>query len=294
MSKSKKAKMSTKKSEVSDVSVAVIDYIVSIANELKLEEEDVETLKSSLLSKQKSLDSLICSKMPKQKIKKDPNVPKRGKSSYIFFCMDIRETVKTENPDMKAKNITKELGRIWKEETSEDDKIKYNEQAAEDKNRYIEEMSTYVPPPGTKIKRKKKNTDGPKRPRSGYILFCNDKRGKLKETTELSSKEIISELGRMWREIKENEKKHYIKLASKDKDRYLEEKEEYLKSKEGDEEESKKSKVVAKAKTKAKPKTKTKKSSCCSSSSSSSEVEEEKEKPKASRKRTSKRGKKKT
>jgi len=277
ISKSKKPKMTTKKSEVSDVSVAVIDYIISVANGLDL--EDVESFKTELLSKQKGLDSIICTKMSKQKLKKDVNRPKRGKSSYIFFCMDVRETIKEENPDLKAKDVTKELGRVWKEETSEDDKIKYNELAARDKERYEKEMVTYVPPVGTKTKKKKKVTTGPKRPRSGYILFCNDKRGELKETTELSSKEIISELGRQWREIKPKQKEHYMELAATDKERYLREKEEFKSKEDSEEKVEEKVEVVKKGKSKCKDKGKCK--------------EEVVEKQKSTKKR-GKRGKKKT
>lgn len=54
--------------------------------------------------------------------KKDPNAPKRGLSAYMFFCQDMRETIKTENPDMSFTDLTKELGRQWKELTESDKK----------------------------------------------------------------------------------------------------------------------------------------------------------------------------
>ena len=45
---------------------------------------------------------------------KDPNAPKRGKSSYLFFCGDMREKVKVKLGDSaSATNITKELGSMW-------------------------------------------------------------------------------------------------------------------------------------------------------------------------------------
>jgi hypothetical protein len=44
---------------------------------------------------------------------KDPNKPKRGKSSYLFFCADNREKVKKDleknGEDFKATDVTKEL-----------------------------------------------------------------------------------------------------------------------------------------------------------------------------------------
>lgn len=84
--------------------------------------------------------------------KKDPNKPKRGKSSYIFFCADHRAEVKTNLGD-EAKNteIIAELGRLWndlKESTKSSNKkklAKYEAQAKADKERYLNEMAEYEP-----------------------------------------------------------------------------------------------------------------------------------------------------
>lgn len=35
-----------------------------------------------------------------KKKKKDPNAPKRGQSSFMFFSNDVRAKVKEENPDL--------------------------------------------------------------------------------------------------------------------------------------------------------------------------------------------------
>ena len=84
--------------------------------------------------------------------KKDPNMPKRGKSAYIFFCAENRPKVKTNLGD-EAKNteILAELGRLWcdlKESTKSSDKkklVQYEEQAKADKERYLTEMEEYEP-----------------------------------------------------------------------------------------------------------------------------------------------------
>jgi len=47
--------------------------------------------------------------------------PKRALSAYIFFCSAKRSEVKEENKDMDSKQITSELGRMWREEYKEDD-----------------------------------------------------------------------------------------------------------------------------------------------------------------------------
>jgi hypothetical protein len=33
----------------------------------------------------------------------------------MLFCQDMREKVKSDNPDMKVTQITSELGKLWKE-----------------------------------------------------------------------------------------------------------------------------------------------------------------------------------
>lgn len=63
---------------------------------------------------------------------------KRAKTAYIFFTMDKRNEVAEKNPDMKQKDILKELGRLWKE-MPEDEKEKYKKQAEEDKKRVAED-----------------------------------------------------------------------------------------------------------------------------------------------------------
>ena len=73
------------------------------------------------------------------KKKKDPAAPKKNCSSYIFFCKDMRESVKSENPDLKGTEITKEIANLWKK-LEEDDKGPFIEKAEADKQRYLDEM----------------------------------------------------------------------------------------------------------------------------------------------------------
>ena len=82
-------------------------------------------------------------KAKKAKSSKDPNAPKGAKNAYIIFCADNRNQVKTDNPEMNAKEIISELARLWKE-ADEDVKAEYQEKATEDKKRYQEEMSDYA------------------------------------------------------------------------------------------------------------------------------------------------------
>ena len=173
------------------------------------------------------------------KKKKDPAAPKKNCSSYIFFCKDMRESVKSENPDLKGTEITKEIANLWKK-LEEDDKGPFIEKAEADKQRYLDEMKSYTPSEGfsneesegkTKAKKTKKTRKpGPKKASSSYLFFCKEERPKVKALyPDMDSKDITRELGRVWKEeMTDKKKKKFEKLAAEDKARYEEEKESWV------------------------------------------------------------------
>ena len=185
-----------------------------------------------------------------KKEKKDPDAPKGSKNSYIFFCNDVRSDVKEENPELKATEITKKMGEMWRE-MSDKKKIKYQKMADEDKTRYAEEMSSYEPKEGFKNpkekskKAKKAESTVPKRGRSAYIFFCGEKREEVKQKNpKISNTEILSEMGKMWKVLNDKKKKPYVEMAEADKKRYEEEMKNYVPSEE--EKAAKESKVKGK------------------------------------------------
>ena len=84
-----------------------------------------------------------------------------------------------------------------------------------------------------KIKNNKINApiQKPKRCKSSYIYFCEDKRSQLKkENPYMDPKIIVTKLGKMWFELKSENStkiKEYEKFAKKDKERYEKEINEY-------------------------------------------------------------------
>jgi hypothetical protein len=89
--------------------------------------------------------------------------PKRSKSAYLFFCADNRDAVKTENPEMKATEITAELGRRWNELKDNESRVeelkKYEDQAEQDKLRYESEKAGGVKLSTQKSKKATKKSD---------------------------------------------------------------------------------------------------------------------------------------
>lgn len=76
-----------------------------------------------------------------------------------------------------------------------------------------------------------KNGVTPKRPKTSYLIFCEDERARVTtENASLSAKEVIIKLGARWRELESQDParyKIYLDKAKLDKARYESEKKEY-------------------------------------------------------------------
>ena len=74
--------------------------------------------------------------------KKDPNAPKRPKSSYMFFANSRRPELKAAHPDWPFGQFGKAIGEEWRA-MSESKKDKFEQMAKKDRARYAREMEKY-------------------------------------------------------------------------------------------------------------------------------------------------------
>jgi hypothetical protein len=162
--------------------------------------------------------------------------------------MDERINVKAEFPDMTPAEIQSELGKRWKA-LDEDDALEYHNKAAADKEKYEEEMKTYVSSDGEKPEKKskaKKDPNAPKK-RTAYNLFCKDERVRIKEEfPDMPNGEVLAELGARWKDLADenpDRAKEYKDRADEDKRLYVEAMKTYVPS---DEEKPKEKKPRAK------------------------------------------------
>jgi hypothetical protein len=71
--------------------------------------------------------------------------PKRALTAYIYFCKDMRSKIAAKNEDMKATDVSKKLGELWKTKYAKDKKrAKWIALAAEDKERYLREKEEWA------------------------------------------------------------------------------------------------------------------------------------------------------
>jgi hypothetical protein len=147
-----------------------------------------------------------------KKEKKDPNAPKRTKSSYLFFCAEKRSEVKESNPNMGPMDVTRELGKLWRE-LSDEDKEQYKELSVSDNERYLSEKNNYS-------SSSESNKDVPKRSKSAYLFFCAEKRPEVKESNpNMGPMDVTRELGRLWKELSDEEKIPFQELAKESKEK---------------------------------------------------------------------------
>jgi hypothetical protein len=204
---------------------------------------------------QEKLEAL-CKKQEKKfkpKKLKDPNAPKKPLTGYIRFSQEKRAKVKEENPELKGTEIMKKLGEMWKA-LSDKKKEKYNSPYKAELEAWKEEMKGYEAPSEDELKklpenhgrvggvkkRKTRDPNEPKRPKTAYQWFSEDVREEIKEANpEADSKEIMKLIGQAWTEVKEDEKKvkKYNKKAEKAKAEYQEKMKAYKKEKESEAEE---------------------------------------------------------
>ena len=86
---------------------------------------------------------------------------------------------------------------------------------------------------GDKVKMKfKKDPNKPKKPKSGFLFFCDAHRPKMIDAQKKKNKkvvigEIAKELGKKWKKLNDSQREKYNLMNEKDKERYSKELEAY-------------------------------------------------------------------
>eukprot|EP01130_Rhizamoeba_saxonica_P007146 TRINITY_DN2876_c0_g1_i1.p1 TRINITY_DN2876_c0_g1~~TRINITY_DN2876_c0_g1_i1.p1 ORF type:complete len:249 (-),score=92.35 TRINITY_DN2876_c0_g1_i1:79-825(-) len=116
-------------------------------DKVRYEKEKEEWEANKPESSSSSTSSSSSSGRPRKKRKRskkpvDPDKPKRPRNSYLYFAIENRARIAKEHPDIEGTAITKKVGAIWTAMTKEEQKP-YIDRAAEDRERYTEEMKVY-------------------------------------------------------------------------------------------------------------------------------------------------------
>ena len=111
-----------------------LESIINSIQELDLTKKDLREIIQVATEKKRNAPNKTGTSTRK---KKDPNAPKRGKTSFMYWCADYREKHQDE-----GKFSAKVLGPIWKE-MDDEEKEPFVELATADNERYKSEMEAY-------------------------------------------------------------------------------------------------------------------------------------------------------
>jgi len=207
------------KTKVKNINDSISNFVNTFLVDNKISEEVVQSWTSD--ENQKALDKLIKiskkkeEKKEEKKINKHKDEPKRSSSSYICFCKAKRKEVKDKFKDLNNQEIMVKLGELWKS-LLENEKEKWDKEAEKDKERYKKDLEKFYKEHPDQVKK-----PTIKRPLSAYVIYCNNKRNEIKDKNpSLVPTEIMSLLGKMWKDLSDKEKDQWKLLADKDKERY--------------------------------------------------------------------------
>ena len=207
------------------------------------EEEEAEEAEEAEKEKKEEKDTptFLSQKMPKSKAGKDPNKLnyqkkhkiKSGHSAFMWYSKERRGLIKEAEPSLHFGEIAKKIGLEWGS-LNDKKKVKFEKLAYEDKARYEEEMKGYMPPEGgvaakkkkrkKKKKKRKKDPNAPKRSKSAYMFFGQERRPQLVEANpKWTFGEFSRKMGEEWRGMSDKKKGKYNNEAAADKARYEEE-----------------------------------------------------------------------
>ena len=85
------------------------------------------------------IEKYLCKDFIKIKQMRDPSKPKKPKTSYMFYCAEMRASVTKKNPTAKMGEMSKILGMMWNKLKPED-KTKYEKMADDEKETYNESI----------------------------------------------------------------------------------------------------------------------------------------------------------
>jgi len=189
------------------------------------DEEDIDSI-------EEEEEEVVVVKKTRRKKKKnqDPNRPKRNMSAFFLYSNAHRERIKQEQPEAKFGDIAKFLSVEFKA-LDDDERAKWDDLAAKDKERYLREMETYVPPSdddsdsddgGRKKKKKKiKDPNAPKRNQSAFFLYSNATRAQVREAQpDLAFGQVAKAISVNFKALPEDERAYWDQKAAADKERY--------------------------------------------------------------------------
>uniref|UniRef100_A0A7S4JYU2 HMG box domain-containing protein n=1 Tax=Odontella aurita TaxID=265563 RepID=A0A7S4JYU2_9STRA len=172
---------------------------------------------------------------------RDPNAPKRNLTAFFLYQNAMRDTLRERNPGMSFGHLAKYCAAMY-EEMSHEEKEGWAARAAADKQRYLNEMAGYEPPPGfdanghateasvpagrisvggARRPKNAKDENAPTRNVSAYLLYQNAMREQFQvENPGLTFGQLEKYTSHMYNHLTKEEMKIWEARAADDKARF--------------------------------------------------------------------------
>jgi hypothetical protein len=198
------------------INKAINDYVVEFLSTFTINSStDNNSIIAEWNSKdnQYQLNGYIHQNKIKMKKKVDLNEPKKWDNEFTYFSREMRQKIKTENPDADAE-IIPTIAAAWQEVKKNPLQLQvYIDMAVADKRRYDDELNRHkmikqreenkakLEKRLAKMKERndKKILKAQGRPKSAYYFFIQDEKPKI---TGLDKKQTHNELQKRWKDLK--------------------------------------------------------------------------------------------
>lgn len=153
---------------------------------------------------------------------------KYPRSSWIHFCKDKKEALKSSNPGITFGDISKKLGPLWKS-LSHTERGAYRKLYENDKKRYQDEIRGLDKDEKSalrvlKLEKKKKRRERPTAFLSSYMFFATSNRARIIHehagSGGISFQEIGRKLGEKWNKMTPEEREPFVEKSRRDRERY--------------------------------------------------------------------------
>jgi hypothetical protein len=150
--------------------------------------------------------------------------PEPPRSAFICFKDHKKKEILAKQATINEKDDTlKNVAAEWRK-LSDKERAYWDEQAREDKVRFVREKAAYKGPWNIPKRRAKKHPLAPKRPMSAFLKFSKTRRNKVKQDNPAMENTDVSRLlGEMWRNASSIERAPYVESEERERAEYKEE-----------------------------------------------------------------------
>lgn len=148
--------------------------------------------------------------------------PKAPRSAFICFSDSIKKEITERRDKLKTKDILKLVADDWKK-LSPRERAYWDEEARNDKVRYVREKAEYKGPWNIPKRRAKKHPMAPKRPMSAFLKFSQKTRKEVKmNNPDMSNTDVSRLLGEMWRNASARTRAPFVEEELRERANYKE------------------------------------------------------------------------